>query len=111
MKIKTNSLEPGVPKDPSDSALFTIYAAFATQQETDAMRKRYAEGIGWGDMKQTLFEYINEHLRAMRDEYERLVRAPDHVEAVLRKGAEKTRAVSGPYLAEIRRRVGVRPLG
>jgi tryptophanyl-tRNA synthetase len=111
MKIKTNSLEPGAPKDPGDSALFTIYAAFATSEETDAMRKRYAEGIGWGDMKQTLFAYINEHLRTMRDEYERLVRAPDHVEAVLRQGAEKTRAVSGPYLAEIRRRVGVRPLG
>jgi len=111
MKIKTSSLEPGVPKDPDDSALFAIYAAFATKQESDAMRKRYAEGIGWGDMKQTLYEYLNEHLRAMRDEYERLVKAPDHVEAVLRKGAEKARAVSGSYLAEIRRRVGVRPLG
>ena len=103
LKIKTNSLEPGVPKDPDDSALFSIYAAFATKAETDAMRKRYADGIGWGDMKQLLFEYINEHLRAMRAEYERLIAAPDHVEAVLRAGAEKARQVSGPFLAEIRR--------
>jgi tryptophanyl-tRNA synthetase len=111
MKIKTNSLEPDVPKDPDDSALFQIYAAFATKAETAAMRKHYAEGIGWGEMKQALFEYINGHLRAMRDEYDRLIAAPDHVEAVLRKGAEKARAVSAPYLAEIRDRVGVRPLG
>ena len=110
-KIKTNSLEPGVPKDPDDSALFQIYAAFATTPETAAMRKRYADGIGWGDMKQLLFEYINEHLRAMRGEYERLIAAPDHVEAVLRAGAEKARQVSAPFLAEIRQRVGVRPLG
>jgi tryptophanyl-tRNA synthetase len=110
MKIKTNSLEPGVPKDPDDSTLYTIYAAFATKEETETLRKRYAEGIGWGDMKKTLYEYVNEHLRAMRAEYDRLVKAPDHVEAVLRAGAEKARAVSRPYLAEIRRRVGIRPL-
>jgi DNA-directed RNA polymerase specialized sigma24 family protein len=30
MKIKTNSLEPGQPKDPSDSLLYEIYRAFAT---------------------------------------------------------------------------------
>ena len=30
MKIKTNSLEPGEPKDPVDCALFDIYKAFAT---------------------------------------------------------------------------------
>jgi tryptophanyl-tRNA synthetase len=110
MKIKTNSLEPGEPKDPDDSALYSIYAAFATEDETKAIRKRYAEGIAWGEMKQTLFEYLNEHLRAARDEYDRLIAAPDHVESLLRKGAEKARAVSVPYLAEIRVRVGVKPL-
>jgi tryptophanyl-tRNA synthetase len=111
LKIKTNSLEPGAPKDPDDSALFQIYAAFATRPETAALRKRYADGIGWGDMKQLLFEYINDHLRAMRDEYERLIAAPDHVEAVLRAGAAKARQVSAPFLGEIRKRVGVRALG
>jgi tryptophanyl-tRNA synthetase len=111
MKIKTNSLEPGQPKDPDDSALFQIYAAFATKAETAALRKRYADGIGWGDMKQLLFEYINDHLRGMRTEYERLIAAPEHVEAVLRAGAAKARQVSRPFLAEIRKQVGVRPLG
>jgi tryptophanyl-tRNA synthetase len=111
MKIKTNSLEPGQPKDPDDSSLFQVYAAFATKTETAALRKRYADGIGWGDMKQLLFEYINDHLRGMRGEYERLIAAPDHVEAVLRAGAAKARQVSVPFLAEIRQRVGVRPLG
>jgi len=32
MKIKTNSLEPGEPKDPADSTLFDIYKAFATPE-------------------------------------------------------------------------------
>ena len=110
MKIKTNSLEPGEPKDPGDSALFEMYAAFATREETEAMRGRYAEGIAWGETKQLLFEYINEHLRDARAEYGRLIADPGHVEAVLIKGAEKARAVSRPFLDEIRARIGLGPL-
>src|SRR5690606_41561356 len=109
--IKTNSQEPGEPKNPDESALFSIYRAFATPAETAAMRERYAAGIGWGEMKQCLFEYVNAHLAEARAEYERLIASPDHVERTLREGAEKARAVSRPYLAEIRRAVGVRPLG
>jgi len=110
MKIKTNSQEPGEPKDPDESTLFTIYRAFATTEETAAIRERYARGIGWGEMKQCLFEYLNAHLAGARAEYERLLASPDHVEHVLREGAAKARAVSGPFLAEIRSVVGVRPL-
>jgi len=111
MKIKTNSLEPGVPKDPSDSALFAIYAAFASPAETAAIRSRYSQGIGWGEMKQALFEYIDAELATKRVEYERLIAAPADVEAILRAGAARARAVSVPYLAQIRERVGIRPLG
>ena len=110
MRIKTDSLEPGVPKNPDESTLFAIYRAFATPEETAAMRRRYEEGIGWGEMKQVLFEYIDAHLADARAEYERLIAAPEQVERILREGAEKARAVSRPFLDEIRRAVGVRPL-
>jgi tryptophanyl-tRNA synthetase len=110
MKIKTSSLEPGQPKDPSDSALFEIYRAFATEEETAAIRKRYAEGIGWGEMKQLLFERINAEIAPARAQYERLMANPREIEAVLKHGAERARAVSRPFLAEIRDKVGVRPL-
>jgi tryptophanyl-tRNA synthetase len=110
MKIKTNSLEPGQPKDPADSSLFEIYRAFATDAETAAIRKRYAEGIGWGEMKQLLFERINTEIAPARAEYERLMANPREVEDVLKQGAEKARAVSRPFLAEIRAKVGIRAL-
>jgi tryptophanyl-tRNA synthetase len=110
MKIKTNSLEPGQPKDPNDSALYDVYRAFATEAEAAAMRTRYAEGIGWGDMKQVLFERINAEIAPARAEYERLVANPREIEDVLAHGAEKARAVSRPFLAEIRDKVGIRPL-
>jgi tryptophanyl-tRNA synthetase len=110
MKIKTNSLEPGQPKDTNDSALFEIYRAFATDAEAAAVRERYAAGIGWGEMKQVLFERINSELAPARAEYERLMAAPGDVERLLKAGAEKARAVSRPFLAQIRDRVGIRPL-
>ena len=109
MKIKTNSLEPGQPKDTADSALYDIYRAFASTAETDAIGQRYLEGIGWGDMKQLLFERINTELKPARAEYERLMANPREVEQHLAHGAEKARAVSRPFLAEIRERVGIRP--
>jgi tryptophanyl-tRNA synthetase len=110
MKIKTNSLEPGEPKDPTDCTLFAMYSAFASAGEIEAMRHRYAEGIAWGEMKQLLFELINGEITDMRVAYEQLLADPGHVENVLLAGAAKAREISVPYLAEIRERVGVRPL-
>jgi tryptophanyl-tRNA synthetase len=111
MKIKTNSLEPGEPKDPADSTLFDIYRAFATDAETREIERRYADGIAWGEMKQVLFEYINEQIKPARDEYERLVADPAIVEAELLKGAERARELAAPFLAEIRDAIGIRKLG
>ncbi|MEE4161684.1 MAG: tryptophan--tRNA ligase [Woeseiaceae bacterium] len=111
MKIKTNSLEPGEPKDPADSTLFDIYKAFATPEETLDIEKAYADGIAWGEMKQVLFEYINTRLAPAREEYERLLATPGEVEMALREGAERARAVAVPYLKEIRHAIGIRPLG
>ena len=110
MKIKTNSLEPGVPKETEDSALFQIYRAFATPEETAAVAERYRAGIGWGEMKQLLFERIDAELAPAREEYRRLVAAPEEVEELLQRGAERAREVSRPFIAEIRERVGVRAL-
>ncbi len=111
MRIRTNSLEPGAPKDTEGSTLFEIYRAFASTAEVEAMRRRFAEGIGWGVLKDELYEYLDAQLCAPRAEYERLLAAPDHVEAVLRRGAVRARTVAEPFLAEIRRAVGIRPLG
>ncbi|MBT8088367.1 MAG: tryptophan--tRNA ligase [Gammaproteobacteria bacterium] len=111
MKIKTNSLEPGEPKDTEDSTIFHIYKAFATPDETAEVAKLYAEGIAWGQMKQKLFEYINERIKPARDQYERLLADPAVVEAELRKGAEKARAICIPYMQQIREAIGIRKLG
>jgi len=106
-KIKTNSLEPGEPKDPETCTLFSIYRAFATPAEVAEMRLRYANGIGWGEMKQALFEYINDHITPARERYEALMQAPDHIEEQLQDGAQKARAISVPFLKALRDAVGI----
>ncbi len=111
LKIKTNSLEPGEPKDTEDSTLFDIYKAFATAEEVRDIEKKYAEGIAWGEMKQILFDFINEQIKPARDEYQRLIDDPAIVEKELLKGAQKAREISVPYIEEIRYAVGVRKLG
>ena len=110
MKIKTNSLEPGEPKDTNDSTLFAMYKAFATDDEIIDIEKKYAEGIAWGEMKQFLFEYINDHIKPARDEYQRLIDEPVIVEKELLKGAEKAREISRPFIEEITHAVGIRKL-
>ncbi len=111
MKIKTNSIEPGERKDINDSTLYDIYKAFAQPDEVREIEKRYEDGIAWGEMKQVLFEYINEHIKPARAEYQRYIDDPAEVERVLVKGAEKAREVSAPYLDQIRHAVGIRKLG
>jgi tryptophanyl-tRNA synthetase len=110
MKIKTNSLEPGEPKETEGSTLYDIYKAFAQEAEVREIERRYAEGIGWGEMKQVLYEYLNDHLKPARAEYGRLMDDPANVERELRSGAERARKVSAPFLAEIRYAVGIREL-
>ncbi|MAT94196.1 MAG: tryptophan--tRNA ligase [Halioglobus sp.] len=109
-KIKTNLLEPGEPKDPDDSTVFQVWAAFATAQETERMRAEFANGIAWGEAKKQLFELIDAHLSAAREEYHRLMDDPSHVEAVLRRGAERAREHSTALLARVREAVGIGPI-
>ena len=111
MKIKTNSLEPGEPKDPDDCTLFDIYKALATPAETTAYRQKLLDGAGWGDAKQELFEYLDAHLEGPRAEYDKLIADPAHVEAELLKGAAKAREYSTELIAKVRQAIGIKPLG
>lgn len=106
-KIKTNSLEPGEPKDPESCTLFSIYQAFATPAEVEEIRQRYADGIGWGEMKKVLFEHINDHIAPARERYEALLHSPEHIEEQLQEGAKKARAISVPFIQELREAVGI----
>ncbi|VTU15114.1 Tryptophan--tRNA ligase [Variovorax sp. SRS16] len=108
--IVTDSRAPGEPKDTEGSALFQIYQAFADGNETTALRGAFADGIAWGDAKQILFERIDREVAPMREHYDALLNDPAQIEQILRTGADKARALSRPFMAELRQAVGLRNL-
>ena len=108
--LLTDSRAPGEPKDTEGSALFQIYQAFASAEETAALAKSYAEGISWGDAKQVLFERIDREVAPMRARYEELISNPAQVDALLLQGAAKARELATPFIKELRHAVGLRAL-
>ena len=109
-KIKTNSLEPGEPKDPQTCTLFQIFSAFASDAEITAKRQQYDNGAGWGELKNELFEYLNQQLKEPRERYNTLIDDPAFIEQELQKGAAKARTEAAPFLTSIRHAVGLKPL-
>ena len=108
--ILTDSRAPGQAKDTEGSALFQIYQAFASAEETAALAQAYADGIAWGDAKQVLFERIDREMAPMRDTYNALIANPAKVDALLLQGADKARALATPFIKELRHAVGLRSL-
>ena len=108
--IVTDSKAPGEPKATEGSALLQIYQAFASAQETAAMARAYADGIGWGDAKQMLFERIDREIAPMREHYQSLIDHPAQMDNILLAGADKARQLATPFMRELRHAVGLRAL-
>jgi len=109
--IVTDSREPGQPKDTEGSALFQLYQAFAGAEETGAMRKAFADGIGWGDAKQKLFERVDAEVAPLRERYEALIAHPETIEQQLRDGARRLRErYATVRMQALRAAVGLRDL-
>jgi len=110
MSIVTDSRAPGEPKDTEGSALYAIYRAFADDAEAADFARAFADGIGWGDAKQRLFERIDAEMGPMRERYQHLMAHPGEVETLLRRGADKARALATSLMRELRQAVGLRAL-
>jgi len=110
MRIVTDSRAPGEPKDPDNSALFTLFRAFASEVESTAFRQALLDGIGWGEAKQVLYERIEADVAPMRERYEALIADPGAIEEILQEGARKARAIATPKVAALREVLGLRAM-
>ncbi len=107
-RIVTDSRLPGEAKDPDSTALMPIFGAFATPQENAEFRAALADGLGWGEAKQRVFERLDRDIAPMRARYEELIAQPGHIEDILQAGAAKSRRLAAPFLAQLREAVGLR---
>ncbi|MGH8272687.1 MAG: tryptophan--tRNA ligase [Gammaproteobacteria bacterium] len=107
-RIKTDSTPPEAPKDPDGSTLYQIYRAFASPEQTRTLAEDYRRGgIGWGEVKERLFELLDGILAEPRERYAELMATPEKIEGILVEGAAKARAAAAPCLAELRTAVGL----
>lgn len=108
MRIVTDSKTPAEPKNPDESNIFNIYKHFATADMIAENRKKYTEGgVGYGDLKQELFEVLDETFREPRERYNELMANRKEIDAILNQGAEKAHRIARKTLSKVRRRIGI----
>jgi len=109
--ILTDSRPPGEPKPTQGSALFQIYQAFASTEQTEGFARAYAEGIAWGEAKQQVFALLQREIAPLRERYHALIAKPAEIEAILRAGAQRVRErYAIAFMAQLREAVGLRDL-
>ena len=77
-------------------------------ERTDLAEKYRAGRIGYGDAKKLLLAKIEEYFQAARSKRKELAANPDHVEEVLRQGAERARAEARKTMELVRVAVGMK---
>ena len=107
-RAKTDS-EPGMSYDPENrpeaANLLGIYAALSAES-ISAVTARFA-GKGFAEFKVELADLAAATLEPIAAEMRRLLAAEDHIDAVLKNGAERAAAMAEPNLAEIKKIIGL----
>ncbi len=107
MKIQTNSLSSGDPKDPDSCILFKWFSAFSTPEQIQYKKEAYQKGESWSHLKVSLFELINDHFKTKRKTYEILLEKPSEIEYILKIGAKKARNQASPFLKKLKNAMGL----
>lgn len=109
MSILTDSTPVESPKDPTTCPVYALYKLFATPSQAEEMAARFrAGGLAYGVAKQELFEMFWERFEPLRRRRAEIAAEQGYVEAILRAGAEKARAVAEATMVDVRRAVGLR---
>ena len=109
MSLVMDSRTPAEPKPDAEKnlaiQLLKLVAPAAVAQDfEDRLR---AGGLGYGDLKKALFEQYWNHFADARARRAELAANLDHVQAVLRDGADRARAVARPVLQRARQACGL----
>jgi tryptophanyl-tRNA synthetase len=97
-RITTDSSAPTDPK-PADHLIFKLFELFG--------KTGVKTNVGWGQLKQELFETADAYIEPMRNKYNQLMASYDKVEKILADGAAKARKVARATLDRVRKAIGV----
>jgi tryptophanyl-tRNA synthetase len=81
---------------------------FAPDELVTSTRKRLeAGGMGWGELKEVLFEVLNAELGPLRTRYNELMRPESDLDRILASGAETARSRARTILIDVRQSIGI----
>ncbi|MBP7050426.1 MAG: tryptophan--tRNA ligase [Phycisphaerae bacterium] len=108
MKMVTDSTPVEAPKDPTKCNVFALLKLVASPEELAQWEQRYRNGgMGYGEAKKRLVELTVEYFKPYRQRRAELENSLDVVDAMLKKGAERARAVASQTLLKARQAVGL----
>jgi len=110
MGIVMDSRTPAEPKPDADKNLAVQLLKLVAPADVaaDHEARLRAGGLGYGDLKKSLFEHYWNYFAAARARRAELATNLDYVETVLRDGAGRARAVADGVLARARQACGLR---
>ena len=107
-RIPTDSTPVEAPKDPGGSSVFQWLEHFGSADVVGQTRRQLeAGGLGWGEVKNRLYEALAELLAPMRERYDALMQPESELDEVLAAGAEKARMRATAVLDQVRRAIGI----
>ncbi len=94
----------GLQNRPEAANLLGIYAALSDRDVASVLAEM--NGCQFSDFKKKLIDLAVSELAPINDEMQRLMGDPGHIDAILKKGAERARAIAMPILHEVQDIVG-----
>jgi tryptophanyl-tRNA synthetase len=108
MRIVTDPTPVEDPKDPDKCNVFQIYRLFLDKDRENALRLRYlAGGLGYGEVKQELFETVRDFFAPYAERRRELLSDPAAIRAILARGAEKARYTANKTMRKVRKKAGL----
>ncbi len=107
MKIQTDSRGIDESKDKT-SALYILHKLVSDTAVFEKINEQFEKGgVGYQEIKHSLIENMERFIAPFRQKRKEIVADTAHVLAVLQEGGKKARAVAGPKMQEIRKKIGV----
>ncbi|MFO7982998.1 MAG: tryptophan--tRNA ligase [Desulfuromonadales bacterium] len=108
MRIVTDPTPVEEPKDPDNCNVFQIYRLFLEKEQEEDLRRRYLEGgLGYGEVKQALFETLRDHFAPHTEKRRELLENPAELRKTLAEGAEKARYHANKIMRKVRKKTGL----
>jgi tryptophanyl-tRNA synthetase len=108
MRIVTDPTPVEDPKDPANCNVFQIYRLFLDKGQEETLRQRYlAGGLGYGEVKQELFETVRDFFAPYTERRKELLADKEALRKVLAEGAQKARYAASKTLRKVRKKTGL----